>query len=36
VIFATRRGLFHGDMPVHRVDEAWLRPCPVLGAKYTE
>jgi hypothetical protein len=18
---------------VHRVDEAWLRPCPVLGAK---
>jgi hypothetical protein len=35
VIFATRQGLFHAGMPVHRVDEAWLRPCPVLGAKYT-
>ena len=33
VIFATRQGLFHADMPVHRV-ESVAELCPVPGAKY--
>jgi hypothetical protein len=33
VIFETRQGLFHTDMPVHRV-ESVAELCPVPGAKY--